>query len=167
MADTVVSQERSADLVVGDPLSLVTRRERRNLLVASVVGVVMVNVGLTPSKIAALGIEFTPDNQSVLRSILGIVVLYFGAAFLLYGTSDFLAWRLALHKRIREGYRRHEERMRQPPSKEPTYEIRDIHLPLEMAMTRALGPVSVLRAIFEFALPLGIGAYAAWLLLSR
>jgi hypothetical protein len=83
------------DVLVQDPLGDVTRKERRLLLGVSVLGVALVKTGLVPSKITALGIEFGKTDQRALMTIFGLVTLYFLVAFVIYGASDFIAWRSA------------------------------------------------------------------------
>jgi hypothetical protein len=78
--------------VLGDPLSEVTRKERVYLLGTSIVGIAILKTRLVPSRITALGIELEEGNQEIFLSLLGLVVLYFLAAFVVYAASDFLAW---------------------------------------------------------------------------
>ena len=50
------------DLISFDPLSEVTRKERRALLGISVLGGALVNIALVPEKLSTFGIEFArPD----------------------------------------------------------------------------------------------------------
>jgi hypothetical protein len=44
-----------------DPLAEVTRRERRLLLGASIIGLTVAKTGLVPTKISALGVESGAD----------------------------------------------------------------------------------------------------------
>lgn len=151
--------------LLGDPLSPVTRRERRNLLATSGVGIVMAKAALIPSKIAALGIEFTDASQAAIRISVAVLIIYFGCAFALYGSSDFVAWRLALHARARDGFRRYQLKQREPKDQE-FFPIAEPPLyPTEHALYWVGGPLSVVRAIFEFALPMVVGAYAVRALL--
>ncbi len=53
-----------------DPLNTTTRNARRNLLVASIVGIMIAKVGLFHTKFTALGIEFTTSNQHALVVLL-------------------------------------------------------------------------------------------------
>ena len=71
-----------------DPLSEVTRKKRRALLWVSALGIVVVKSGLIPSKISALGIEFSPTDQHTLMLALGAAVAYLLLALLLYASSD-------------------------------------------------------------------------------
>src|SRR5437870_4648464 len=82
---------------LSDLLSDVSRRERRNVLIASTVGTLMAHVGLVPTQISALGIAFPAPAQSSLLVLMAIVVAYFVAAFFIYGWADFLIWRKRRH----------------------------------------------------------------------
>ena len=78
--------------VLRDPLSEVTRKERVYLLGTSMVGIAILKTGLVPTQITALGIEFQEADQEIFLSLLGLVVLYFLVAYIVYAASDFLAW---------------------------------------------------------------------------
>jgi hypothetical protein len=118
-------------------------------------------------KISALGIEFSQTDQKSLLSILALITLYFLVAFILYAGSDFVAWRLAHMQAIkqwasaREAFRAdEEERRREREAIYRRFAGRSIYVsPLG-------GPVSFLRAMFEFLLPILVGIYATLLLLK-
>lgn len=78
---------------LGDPLGEITRKERRNLLIAGTVGVLVAKAGLVPSKISALGIDLSAPAQDAFVMLVGLVIVYFLCAFIIYGVSDFFAWR--------------------------------------------------------------------------
>ena len=78
---------------LNDPLSDITRKERRNLLTAGVLGAFVVWTGLVPTKVATLGIELNLMEQKYFLILLGFIVLYFLVAFLLYGMADYFIWR--------------------------------------------------------------------------
>lgn len=59
---------------LSDPLSELTRKERRNLLIASTVGIAVAKIGIIPEKISALGIDFSSSNKGALLLLLiGVV----------------------------------------------------------------------------------------------
>jgi hypothetical protein len=141
-------------------LSDVSRRERRNLLIASSVGILMAHVGLVPTQISALGINFSAPAQSSLLVLMAFVVVYFIAAFFIYAWADFLIW----------GKRRHDYLV--------SLEIAQDNWTMEdqMAHDRLNVPsiswyyqwaprVAHVRAFFEFALPLLVGLYVLGALL--
>lgn len=157
------------DLLLHDPLSEVTRKERRMLLGVSIVGVAVQKAGLVPSKISALGIEFAKSDQSAILSLLALVVLYFLTAFIVYGISDFMAWRRALRRQtlfnIREKLRRELEFGSDYSEKERAEFIRHSDLRGGFVLYRLSGHISAIRAIFEFLLPILVGCYSAYILL--
>src|SRR2546423_1716731 len=73
-----------------DPLSDVARKERRNLLIASTVGILVATTGLVPTRLSTLGIEFSPPEQTYFVILMAGVIAYFVIAFVVYGVSDFL-----------------------------------------------------------------------------
>jgi hypothetical protein len=147
-----------------DPLSKVTRTERRNLVAASFIGVVISQTGLVPSKINALGIEFDHADQKALLRMFAAVVIYFLLAFLVYAGSDLVAWRSALLSAIAERARA-EEMLTQERALTMKYEFKptsDVPFAQRARFwSRTLGrPTSVARAMFEFLLPVIIALYA-------
>jgi hypothetical protein len=175
--------------VLRDPLSDVTRKERVYLLGGSIIGIAIVKTGLVPTQITALGIEFDATNQKTFLFLLGLVVLYFLIAFLVYAASDFLAWvegyrsaldeirkpeqdlftELAIRRDAliqEEGISREEAQKRGIP---PEIADRlDVAAPdfARLDRTRKTGvAVATVRALFEYLLPVLVGAYAAYVLI--
>jgi hypothetical protein len=93
---------RPWEIRLRDPLSDVTRTERRNLLGVSAIGIVIAKSALVPSKITALGIEFDPSDQRALLKMLAAIVFYFLLAFVIYAISDLVEWRTSFHKAVFE-----------------------------------------------------------------
>lgn len=161
-----MADQSAKDILLHDPLSDVTRKERRMLLGISMLGVALVKTGLVPTKISALGVEFDKTNQQALLGILALVTLYFAVAFLIYAAADFIAWRRALGN-----YRM--ERMRENAKLKRDFSegnLREEEALLwrmsssGQALFVLAGPVSVIRALFEFVLPIAVGIYAVQLL---
>jgi hypothetical protein len=75
------------DESVTDPLTEVTRRERKALLATCVIGLAISAGGLVPDKIETFGVSITPDQESLLY-IIGGVTAYFVVAFAVYAWSD-------------------------------------------------------------------------------
>jgi len=147
------------DLLLHDPLSEVTRKERRMLLGISMLGVAIAKTGLVPSKISALGIEFAESDQKALLTLLATIVLYFLAAFTVYAWSDFLAWRRALKRQRREFRVEYEREIKEfeghvPDYDEPKYS--GVFFAYQLPTL-----TSIVRAVFEFLLPLIVGIYGA------
>lgn len=135
-----------------DPLTAETRKERRWLLAASIVSAVFDMSHIAPSKISALGIEFTQSSLPALRFLLIVVVLYFVVAFSIYAFSDFLAWQVAINDAMYASYRLRMAGEDELGKKAVAY-----------PRTKWYGlirPVSAMRAIFEFLVPIGAGTYA-------
>lgn len=158
---------RSQDVRLRDPLSDVTRRERRALLGSSTLGIVIVKTGLVPSKITALGIEFTQADQRSLLLSIAAIISYFLIAFVVYAASDFLAWRLSYGWTLIE---EELERRRLPEDVDEKEwglkkEIIEEYRLSEIWFTMSK-PMSFVRALFEFAIPIILGAYVVIILLG-
>lgn len=61
-----VDEPTVQEILVRDPLTPVTRKERLYLLAVSMIGIAMVRTGLVPSKIATFGIELDKPNRHAL-----------------------------------------------------------------------------------------------------
>jgi len=143
------------EVAVSDPLSEVTRQERKFLLGASALGVVIVKTGLVPSKISALGIEFEQADQKALLIAVGAVVLYFLFAFIIYGTSDFA---LKLYKQQKA------ERVRATTGKFKHEGFLNYFLERAWRQDKTANIIAYARIIFEFVLPVLIAIYSIILL---
>jgi hypothetical protein len=159
------------DLLLHDPLSEVTRKERRMLLGTCLLGVGLVKTGLVPTKIAALGVEFDKANQQALLFLLAVVAVYFLLAFVIYAAADFLAWRRALFQHELQKRRDYVARLKEstsPPSADLNLHDDDVwrNFPprSNYVVFMFAGPVSIVRALFEFLLPVLVGAYAVYIL---
>ena len=173
-----MSDLREHDLITYDPLTEVTRRERRALLGVSMLGLALVKVPLVPEKLGAFGIEFTDVNRQTFALMFALVVGYFLVAFLVYAVSDFVAWRRSEVIRY-SAYVRLQE-------KDPPLTRADLATPLIGESGRPLkehvpGPSPVytgfaswktalfasrLRALFEFVLPVIFALYVLQALLG-
>lgn len=71
-----------------DPLSASTRGKRRLLMVTSTITLIVVILGLSPTKIEALGIAFESKNQGDLLLLLGSVNAYALVGYILYAWAD-------------------------------------------------------------------------------
>lgn len=150
------------EVAVRDPLTAVTRKERLYLLAVSMIGVAMVRTGLVPTKVATFGIELDQPNRSSLLLLLALVTVYFLIAFIIYAAADFVARREAL-KAARRRRRLLHEYGHRVPDDEPMY------ISPRMEVVAILGPrmVAWLRLTFEFLLPVCVGVYAIYTLLSQ
>lgn len=73
-----------------DPLSISTRGKRRLLLVTSTIAFAVIQLGLLPTKIEALGIAFEGKNRNDFLFILFAINAYAWVGFVLYAWADFL-----------------------------------------------------------------------------
>ena len=154
----------SHQILLKDPLSKETRTERRILLGASAVGIVIVKTGLVPSKISALGIEFNQTDQHSLLRAVAAVIVYFLFAFLIYAGSDYIAWQLGFRRAVGldvRAKRRREKSMDEDERIQENVVAGYYGSPL-LKLTK---PMSLLRAVFEFVLPIVISIYAVVALL--
>lgn len=153
---------RPSEVTLRDPRSEVTRKERRTLLGASAIGILILRTGLVPSKIAALGIEFNQADQKALLGALGAIVVYFLVAFMIYASSDLVAWRVAIHYALVDRQAEVEKEMRQ--HEREGLEVERIGRRATLVVLAR--PTSLVRAVFEFGVPVLIGLYAAAKLLT-
>jgi len=79
---------------LGDPLTEVTRKERKLLLSLSLLVLLIIEVGLFPTKIAAFGVEFKAENIESLFGLIGLVIIYLSIVFFIYSTIDVRKWRI-------------------------------------------------------------------------
>ena len=159
--------ETTKDVLLDDPLSNETRKERRLLLGVSLLGIAMVKAGIVPKKISALGIDLELANQRALLYLVSFVTVYFILAFSIYAASDYIAWRKRVTKYYAENVRSFFKRV-----KEPDGFIRDNEPLVEQAEKRerfwkGISPfASNIRVFFEFILPLLVSSYAVYLLIN-
>jgi len=137
------NQPSFAEVLVRDPLTPVTRKERLYLLAVSLIGIAMVRTGLVPSKIATFGIELNRPNRSSLLFLLALISIYFLAAFVIYAASDFMTRRENLRT--------------------ASYAISETGVAYPMLLL----PVAWTRLVFEFVLPVIVALYAIHALLER
>jgi len=149
---------------LADPLGPIARAERRNLLLASTVAILIAHVNLVPTRISALGLEFTPPAQASFVVITALVVGYFVVAFATYAVADLFVWR----KRYYD-YLAAVEKESQSWTLEDQIAHDEIHanLPTLDWYYQWSPRVANVRMLFEFALPLLVGAYAISALIWR
>lgn len=162
--------DSSISVMVRDPLSELTRKERRNLLAVSAIAWAIVKTGLVPTEISNLGITFTTKDRSALLFVLAVFVTYFLLAFVVYAIADWLAqtWahRLALKAEGDEMAASWRTKINAPgtadmPALERMEKQLADHFEASTArLRRATTPIVAVRWMFEFALPIGAGIYA-------
>lgn len=154
------------EIMLSDPLSEVTRRKRRILLGVSVLSLFIVQTGLMPKNIPALGVVLAETHQKAFLGITILVVLYFFTAFIIYGLSDFVAWMVSYNegsKAVLQGLIDRFDQKIRGSEKEPR--VRAPNSWWFPWLRRLAIPLSLVRAVFEFVLPLVVGAYAVYVLM--
>jgi len=125
-----------------DSMSPPTRDKRRLLLQLSTVTLVIIVLGLFPTKIEALGIMFESKDRTQMIILLGAVNMYALFGFILYAWSD-------LHLLARKNAATMSGYINEFSSGKPKlFESLNFFL----------------RFVFDFALPLGYGLFAMYLL---
>jgi hypothetical protein len=146
--------------VVSDALSEITRKERRNLLAASVVAIAASQLGLVPTKVAALGIELNPPAQQAFLLLLCSVVVYFLLAFLVYSAGDFVAWR----KKYDDHLKAVDDALENESIEESIAEAaRTRRRPQAKWLYSAYKPIAWIRISFDLVLPVVLGLVACTL----
>ena len=145
------------DVPLSDPLSEVTRKERRFLLGASVIGLFVSSSGIVPTKIAALGIELSATDQKSFLVLLSLVIVYFLVAFLIYGFADFLTWRKEYQKLMEQGAK---EFLSWDEEDQHAYDEIHEHIPRADWIYKWAKPTAFVRAAFEFFVPIALAIYA-------
>lgn len=145
-----------------DPLSEVTRKERRMLMSISMLSLLVSKAGFIPNKISALGIDFGQINQQSFIYILAVIIGYFTLSFLLYSTSDFLTWQFDYDESRDQLFTEHMEKISNLRSEQS-----DNLLPRK-SITNWLNInskyIAIIRNIFEFFLPIFTGCYSIYAL---
>jgi hypothetical protein len=142
---------------LADPLSSISRTERRNLLIASAIGVLVAKAGLVPTRFSTLGLEFQEPEQRVLIWVVFATVIYFVLAFALYGVADFFIWR----KRYQD-YLEGVEHLASTWTQEDQQahdELRE-RVPDIGWLYRWSQPAAIARILFEFGVPVIFACYA-------
>ena len=147
-----------------DPVSNNTRQKRRKLLIISGMGVGIKKTGLIPTEISSLGINLSSSNQETFQIFLAFIVVYFLIGFLIYGFSDFIAWRIACNNASKISYLNFFNRLWNREFRNEEYQIADSWVsnwPIYFVF-----PISVIRAVFDFIFPIFIGCYGIYLLFT-
>jgi hypothetical protein len=149
---------------LGDPLSQLARDERRNLMLASAIGLLVGQAGLLPQQISALGITFTAPEQRTLLLCLAGAVTYFLLAFLTVGSSDYLVWR----KKYQDYLERVVVKLETwTQDDQKAYDELRQKLPKIRWLYVVSRPVALVRQVFEFVVPVAFGVYVAIALAAR
>jgi hypothetical protein len=171
--------EEFEKVLLSGPLAEATMKERRFLLGTSLMAFASVKAGLIPTQIRALGITSSQLDEDWFLFIMGIVVLYFWIAVLLYGISDAMLW-----WRVKKVLDQNEETLKDQAGKDIEKEaqaaswVRSDPELVEKVVERArtvvlnkyapfftrfdipgLNQISYLRVSFDFLFPLVFGLF--------
>ena len=93
-----MSEQPDILAILADPLSSVSRAERRNLIASSfVVGLISLTRSF-PTHVSSLGIEISTASQRYFIWASMAVVVYFTVAFLIYAMADYMRARHLRHE---------------------------------------------------------------------
>ena len=173
-----------ADIIrVTDPLSQNTRVVRKSLLVSSVIAIAVVKTGFIPTKISALGLEFSQADRGSMLWLIGAVVAFFLLSFLVAAFADFMAWRmshmaktwdedLVEHSNLRKSIL---EEKKLTDEERETLQVQERyvgamwrnagHMGNYILVKKLVGPISWARLAIEFLLPTLISITALTLLI--
>lgn len=171
-----------ADIIrVADPLTAHTRGVRKSLLISSVIAIAVAKTGFIPTKISALGLEFSQADRGSMLWLIGTVVAFFLLSFLVSAFGDFMAWRMSQMAKAWDGEAVGYDNLRKSilEDKKLTDDEREAlqeqerrvgamwrnagHVDNHMLVQRLVGPISWARITVEFVLP----AFAGLALLFR
>lgn len=168
---------------VTDPLSQNTRAVRKSLLVSSVVAITVAKTGFIPTKISALGLEFSQADRGSMLWLIGAVVAFFLLSFLVAAFADFMAWRMSHMAKAWDEESIEYEDLRKSilEDKKLTDEEREAlqeqerrvgamwrnagHVGNHVLVQKFVGPISWARVTVEFVLPAVVSTTALTLLI--
>ncbi|MBJ6799023.1 hypothetical protein [Geomonas propionica] len=156
----------SKDVLLDDPLSEETRKERKILLGVSLIGIAMAKAGIVPTKISILGIELESAKQGVLLYLAAFIVIYYILAFSIYATSDFIAHRKRISLFYVKNVQLFMDLISEPNRDKSEYEFLLNETKDNLRFWKTLSPIAcVIRSAFEFILPVLISVYAVYVLI--
>ena len=147
-----------------DFLTDIARKERRNLLFASTVGIFIAHLGLVPSKVSALGVDFNAPEQSSFLVLVALTVTYFVGAFAIYGLADYFIWRTRYHD---YEIAAEMEGMNWTPDDQEEHDLVQSFAPRIDWLHRLVPKLIYTRVSFDFLLPIVVGLYAVTALVVR
>ena len=86
------------ETTLSNPLSDVTRRERRSLLGLSAIGLAMAWARFLPSEFSAMSFKFDAHDKANLMWLIAGIITYYLIAFIMYLRSDHLRWKIELDR---------------------------------------------------------------------
>lgn len=149
---------------ISDPLSEVTRKQRRSLMAISLLSFVVVQLGIIPEEITAIGFKFSMAEGNTTFLVLTLLIIYFIIAFVIYSASDFVTWRL----QIQEATKKFKDGIENPPSENFNYKYSEYVSDFELGiLEKSTKPISYIRASIEFLLPVLFAIYTLWITIAK
>lgn len=146
-----------------DPFNDVTRRTGRNLLASAVIGIIIVKVGLIPTKFNAFGIEFSQTNQNALLTLLALIIGYFLMSFIVYVLSEIAAWKLAFRSQEFEKFKNEKETVH--VDDEGEQELHDF-IKRYLKVAKATKVMFNARILVEVLVPIIVASYAIFIIIN-
>ena len=144
-----------------DPLSEVTRRERKYLLGLSAVTLFIAQTGRGPGEFTLLGLSFKLADLTPFLPLLASVVTFFLVAFILYGLGDYLKWRIEEAMYPPKEVELHTTNKGVPPSRSDEFlQIQERRYASVGKLGRKLQFAVIGRGLFEYYAPIGIALWA-------
>jgi hypothetical protein len=142
--------------ILKEPFTETTRKVRNHLMVAGLISILVADVGLIPSKIDTLGIEFTGVEQANLLKLLLAIMIYYVVSFSIYSISELSASKLTEFNEKFEGASEEIQSKFIVNLFNPKFgEDRDFQ---ELKS----GVLSGLRSAYEVLIPITWGCYSAY-----
>ena len=173
-----------ADIIrITDPLSQHTRGVRKSLLIASVIAIAVAKTGFIPTKISALGLEFSQADRGSMLWLIGAILAFFLISFMVSSVGDFMAWKMSqmaksweedsdeyenLRKSILEDkkFTKEEHEALQEQERRDGAMWRNAgHLDRHLLVQKLVGPISWARISVEFLIPVIAGFTGLFFLL--
>jgi hypothetical protein len=136
------------DTRLSESLSPAASQARKQLLIASAIGIAIATMKIVPNKISALGIEFNEINKTSFIYLMAATCCYLALSFITYATTDYLQWRSS----VKQNYL--------------AYGIRASMAGIGYKSNMAHGLASKLRVLVDYFLPLVISAISVYLLIK-
>lgn len=152
------------DLYNFDPLTDVTRRERRTLILVTLIALAISKLALYPTKITALGIDFAAnviDIKLLMPLYFRYVISFLLVTFFVYAVSDFVrSWVVRYQTNFDLAVSSNTEPMQLTPESERRFEEQKLNHPPFRSLRKSL---FLIRGAIEFIFPMmfaGYGLYA-------
>ncbi|HCG5966289.1 TPA: hypothetical protein NJ473_004385 [Vibrio parahaemolyticus] len=142
-----------------EPLNETTRKVRRNLLAASLVGLVTTKVGHIPTQITAFGIAFSTSNLEALMLLITAITVFYLVSFSIYIASELQGWSLLTKSKHLDLV--FERATQAAPSVKKPYGEQAAGIQLDlMKRNKLTKPIFICRLVVEVLLPILISAYS-------